>query len=72
MIVHSKVIHNTAYSIVSQIFTTYDNMALKMRQTFVTRPDDEGIIKSRSLPGLWIPVKALRKRNFWTVMASIE
>ena len=36
------------------------------------KPDKEGIIKSSSLPGLWIPITALRKRDFWTVKACIE
>ncbi|HMC01530.1 MAG TPA: Uma2 family endonuclease [Flavobacteriaceae bacterium] len=36
------------------------------------QPDENGIIKSSSLPGLWIPIEAMKKRNNWLVMASIE
>ena len=36
------------------------------------QPDENGIIKSSSLPGLWIPIDALKKRDNWRVMASIE
>lgn len=35
-------------------------------------PDDDGIIKSSGLPGLWIPINGLKKRDYWAVMASIE
>lgn len=36
------------------------------------KPDREGIIKSSSLPGLWIPIPALKKRDFWAIKACIE
>lgn len=36
------------------------------------KPDREGIIKSSSLPGLWIPIPALKKRDNWAIMACIE
>ena len=36
------------------------------------KPDKEGIIKSSSLPGLWIPIPALKKRDFWAIKACIE
>lgn len=36
------------------------------------QPDKDGIIKSSSLPGLWIPIPALKKRDNWAVMACIE
>ena len=35
-------------------------------------PDGEGLIKSTSLPGFWLSVRDLEKRNFWGVMAWIE
>ena len=35
-------------------------------------PDKDGIIKSSSLPGLWMPIGALKKRDNWAVMACIE
>lgn len=36
------------------------------------KPSREGIIKSTSLPGLWIPIPALKKRDNWAIMACIE
>lgn len=34
--------------------------------------DAGGLIKSSALPGLWIPVKALAQRDWWSVMAKIS
>lgn len=34
--------------------------------------DEDGLIKSTALPGLWIPVKALADRDWWSVMAKIS
>jgi hypothetical protein len=34
--------------------------------------DDEGLIKSTALPGLWVHVQALRNRDWWMVLASIS
>jgi hypothetical protein len=34
--------------------------------------DQDGLIKSTSLPGLWIPVKALAERDCWSAMAKIS
>jgi hypothetical protein len=34
--------------------------------------DEEGLIKSTALPGLWIPVEAFVNRDWWAVMASIS
>lgn len=36
------------------------------------KPDRDGLIKSTSLPGLWIPIPALKKRDNWAIMAAIE
>lgn len=36
------------------------------------KPDRDGIMKSTSLPGLWIPIDALKERDNWTIMACIE
>ena len=36
------------------------------------KPDKEGLIKSASLPGLWISIPALKKRDFMAVIASID
>jgi hypothetical protein len=32
--------------------------------------DDPGMIRSASLPGLWIPTDALKNRNWWSIMAA--
>lgn len=34
--------------------------------------DEDGLIKSTSLPGLWFPVKAFTDRDWWSVMAKIS
>lgn len=36
------------------------------------KPDKDGLIKSTSLPGLWMPIDALKKRDFWAIMAAID
>ncbi len=33
--------------------------------------DDPGMIRSTALPGLWIPIGALRNRNWWSILGSI-
>ncbi len=35
-------------------------------------PDAHGVIKSKALPGLWIPVKALAARDWWMILVAIE
>jgi Putative restriction endonuclease len=35
-------------------------------------PDAAGVIRSKALPGLWIPADALAKRDWWTILAAIE
>jgi len=35
-------------------------------------PGRDGVIKSTSLPGLWIPIDGLKKRDNWAIMAAIE
>lgn len=35
-------------------------------------PDRHGLIKSKALPGLWIPVPALVARDWWSVLSAIE
>lgn len=34
--------------------------------------DEEGMIKSTALPGLWIPMDPLKNRDWWGVMATIS
>jgi hypothetical protein len=34
--------------------------------------DAADMIRSKALPGLWIPTDALAKRDWWTILASIE
>ena len=35
-------------------------------------PDRNGVIKSKALPGLWIPINALRTRDWWSILSAIE
>ena len=45
----------------------------RIENRFVTvEQDSEGLIKSTALPGLWIPVGALKNRDWWVVMATIS
>jgi hypothetical protein len=37
-----------------------------------TTADDDGLIKSTALPGMWISVEALKNRDWWSVMATIS
>jgi hypothetical protein len=30
------------------------------------------MIRSKALPGLWIPNEALARRDWWTILAAIE
>ena len=32
--------------------------------------EDHEIISSAALPGLWMPAKALKERDWWTIMSS--
>ena len=34
--------------------------------------DDDGVIRSTALPGLWFPEAALSSRDWWTLMATIS
>lgn len=36
------------------------------------KSDTKGVLKSEHLPGLWIPLEALKTRNFWNIMAAID
>ena len=35
-------------------------------------PDRNGVIKSKALPGLWIPVKALHAQDWGSILSAIE
>lgn len=35
-------------------------------------PDRNGLIKSQALPGLWIPVQALARRDWWSILSAID
>ena len=35
-------------------------------------PDSDGLIKSTSLPGLWMAIDAIKKRDNWKIIAGIE
>ena len=34
--------------------------------------DAPGVIRSKALPGLWIPTAALDRRDWWVILAAIE
>src|SRR5262249_5947219 len=38
----------------------------------LVEPDDDGILRSQALPNLWLPLKALQDRDWWTVLGCIE
>jgi hypothetical protein len=38
----------------------------------LVEPDDDGIIRSHALPNLWVPLKSLQERDWWTILGCIE
>ncbi len=38
----------------------------------LVEPDEDGIIRSRALPNLWVPLKSIQERDWWTVLGCIE
>lgn len=60
------------YLIVNESLTKVEWNRLNGAKFKKIKPDREGIIKSTSLPGLWIPIAALKKRDNWAIMACIE
>ena len=38
----------------------------------LVEPDEDGIIRSHALPNLWLPLKAVQDRDWWTVLGCIE
>jgi hypothetical protein len=36
------------------------------------KEDAAGMIRSKALPGLWIPTEALANRDWWAILAAIE
>jgi hypothetical protein len=35
-------------------------------------PDDDGVIRSQALPNFWMPLQAVKDRDWWTVLGCIE
>jgi hypothetical protein len=60
------------YLIVNESLSKIEWNRLENKKFKKIQPDKDGIIKSTSLPGLWIPINALKKRDNWTIMACIE
>lgn len=60
------------YLIVNESLTKVEWNRLVNNEFIKIEPDKDGTIKSTSLPGLWIPIDALKKRDNWTIMACIE
>lgn len=59
------------YLVLNENLTHIEWNRLK-KHSFESVKPENGIIKSSSLPGLWIPIPALEKRDFWTVIACID
>jgi hypothetical protein len=38
----------------------------------LVQPDEDGILRSRALPNLWLPRQALLDRDWWAVLGCIE
>jgi hypothetical protein len=38
----------------------------------IVEPDADGIVRSEALPNLWIPLKAVVERDWWSVLGCIE
>ena len=34
-------------------------------------PDEDGILRSKALPGMWIPEESLARRDWWSILATI-
>lgn len=66
------------YLIVDENLTKFEwnrlvkNKLTRKRDYQEIQPDEKGIFKSECLPGLWIPLEALKQRNTFKIMACIE
>ncbi len=60
------------YLIVNESTTTVEWNRLVGDHFEQINPDEDGIIKSTSLPGLWISVNAIINNDLFTIMACIE
>lgn len=60
------------YLVVNEELTKIEWNRLNGSKYLNIEPDQEGMIKSTSLPGLWMPIDALKKRDYWTIMACID
>ena len=60
------------YLVVREDFLRIEWNRLQNGKYKALKPDKDGITRSKALPGLWIPIPALQKRDFWAVMASID
>ena len=38
----------------------------------LVEPDGDGIIRSHALPDLWLPLKSVQERDWWSVLGCIE
>ena len=60
------------YVIVNELSTKVEWNRLTGGKFKVIKPDREGLIKSTSLPGMWIPIEAVKQKDYWAIMAAIE
>ena len=60
------------YLVVNEQLSEIGWYRLKNGEFEEIKPDSDGIIKSSSLPGLWMSIPALQKRDFWSIKACID
>ncbi len=60
------------YLVMDENLSTIHWNCLRNGKYHLLEPDSKGVFKSEQLPGLWIPLEALKTRNFWNIMAAID
>lgn len=60
------------YFVVNEALTKIEWNRLINQRFKRIKPEKDGLIKSTSLPGLWMPIDALKKRDSWAIMAAID
>ena len=60
------------YFIVNEDLSKFEWNRLVDNKFKTIKPDKAGLIKSTSLPGMWIPIPALKNGDFFNIIGSIE
>ena len=60
------------YLVIDEDLSTIQWNRLRNGKYDLLEPDRKGVFKSEHLPGLWMPIEALKTRNFWNIMAAID